>query len=609
MKVHKHEVNFYERPIHFVESWVEIEELVDWIRYENEHGRPIAVDTETTGLDIFSPGFSVRLVQFGSISCAWVVPVNEETKSGIRMALSIADRMVIHNASFDIKALNQVGLLPYSVDEAWKRSIDTKILAHLVDPIGKLSLEDVYARETGDDQTSHTAKAAKDALFKENGWTDDNGWKLVPVDAKAYVVYAGTDVLIASILHEALSPLVHDQQELIQFEHDVARLVTHLEIRGMPVDVDYAERLEAYFLKEAEEAKAICADYGVTNPNSTAQVREALLALGAVLVERTKTGQFKTDKKVLEALAENNEGTPLAELAAAIDKAKNNGKKAKAYVRRVLEGLDANGYVHADIKALEARTARMSISKPPLQQLPSGDWHVRRMFVAPPGYVFASVDYSQVELRVLAALSEEPTMMQAIADGLDLHDVTAELLYGPDFAKAQRKLAKNTNFGRVFGGGAVTLARQAGVTISEAKQAMALYDKGYPGIKRYSKKLMERAEWGKAEVLTPIGRRLPLDRNRLYAATNYIVQSTARDVLCSAMLDLEEAGLWQYAVLPIHDEVLFLLPEDEAEELVKRIEDVMSFDFFGVFLKAEGEIDGPSWGHAYGAPAIGEEPF
>jgi DNA polymerase I len=281
--------------------------------------------------------------------------------------------------------------------------------------------------------------------------------------------------------------------------------------------------------------------------------------------------------------------------------AKRAGKNKVTYVDNVLESLDANDRVHPWIHTLQARTARMSISSPPLQQLPSGDFHVRRMFVPDEGQVMGATDYAQVELRVLAVLAGERKMIDAINAGKDLHDVTAANLFGPSFSKQQRKLAKNVGFGRVYGGGATTLARQAAVSLDDAKRAMAGYDNAFPGIKRFSKKLQDKAKHGVPQVVTPAGRVLPLDRWRLYAATNYMVQSTARDVLANAMVELKAVGLGEHLLLPIHDEVLWQAPADIANEVGREIQKVMTVPFGDVILDAETDMFGPSWGHGYGA--------
>ena len=340
-----------------------------------------------------------------------------------------------------------------------------------------------------------------------------------------------------------------------------------------------------------------------------AQVAAALEAMGEELTETTDSGLTKVDKEVLMPLADLDRAWERIEartpnpLADAVLHAKRAGKWQTSYVDAFLNLRDSDNRLHASIGGLQARTARMSISRPPLQQLPSGDWKVRRAIVADPGQLIIAADYAQVEMRVLAALSGDEAMTAAILGGLDIHNAVATGMFGPDFTKAQRKLAKTTGFGEVYGGGAVTLARQSGVTVEVAKEAKRLFADGFPGIKRYGKRLQARAQYGKKEVVTVSGRHLPLDRDRLYAATNYVVQSTSRDLLAQAIVDLFDAGLGDHLLLPIHDEILAQAPAAEAPEVVAEIGRIMGSNFYGIPILSDTEVYGPTWGHGYGATA------
>ena len=151
-----------------------------------------------------------------------------------------------------------------------------------------------------------------------------------------------------------------------------------------------------------------------------------------------------------------------------------------------------------------------------------------------------------------------------------------------------------------YGGGAAALTPQTGAPLEAVKGASAEYDRVDPEIRRYSRRLQDRAQYGKREVVTASGRHLPLDRDRLYAALNYVIQSTARDVLAQAIVDLFDAGLGDHLRLPIHDEILAEAPAADAEEVAREIGRVMSVDFRGVPLTAGGEVTGRSWGHGYG---------
>jgi DNA polymerase-1 len=331
--------------------------------------------------------------------------------------------------------------------------------------------------------------------------------------------------------------------------------------------------------------------------------------MGEQLEERTASGALKVDKSVLLALADLDtnwqriEAREPNKLADAVLRAKRADKWANTYVGTFLNQRDAQNRLHPSINSLQARTARMSVSNPPLQQLPSSDWRIRRAFIADPGMLMIAADYQQVEMRVLAALSQDKTLLDAIAEGVDLHDFTAARVFGYGFTKAQRKIAKAVGFGKVYGGGAASIARQTGAPVEAVKNAISAYDQTYPGIKQFANKLQRKAEFGVKEVVTPSGRHLPLDRDRLYAATNYVVQSTARDLLAQAIVDLHLAGLGDFLLLPVHDELIAQAPADSAAEVVKEIGKVMESTFFGVEITSDPEVLGMSWGHGYGAAA------
>ena len=393
--------------------------------------------------------------------------------------------------------------------------------------------------------------------------------------------------------------------DLATFEHELAAALAILQRRGMLVDVPYTERLNDDLMAEADKYRAVAKRYGVENVNSTKQIAEALQAMGETLAEKTDSGNLKVDKGVLMPLADLDNDWELIGarkpnyLADAVLRAKRADKWATAYAGAFLDKRDERDRLHPMIGGLQARTARMSISRPPLQQLPSGDAQVRRALIADPGNVIVACDYSQIEMRVLAALAEDRKLLEAIRSGVDLHDYTATLVYGEDFTPAHRKLMKGVGFGKVYGGGAKTLSRQTGAPIGKVKSAIKAYDRTYPGIKRYSRKLQRAAGFGEKEVVTPTGRHLPLDRDRLYSATNYMVQSTARDVLAEAILDLFDAGLDEGLLLPVHDEIIAQAPEADAEEYVREISKVMNREFYDVPLTSDPEVLGASWGHGY----------
>jgi len=565
----------------------------------------LGLDCETTGLDVYAPGHRLRTVQLGDDREGWVVPF--EFCGMVREVLRGPRHFVVHNQSYDCQVLDRH--LGVRAESLAGRVHDTKIYAHLLDP--RARSEGGLGHSLKELSTVYVCESAKHAdtelkaAFRKEGLD----WASVPLDHPVYALYAGLDPILAYRLWRKLMPLVVEAQlvTLLHFEHRVQECLILSMRKGMRVDVEYATGLGGRLEAESVAARADAAGLGVSNVESTAQVARVLADMGEVLTETTETGLVKVDKSVLSALADVDlQGNRLGgrepnPLAAAALSAKRASKWKVAYVDGVLERLDSDDRVHPSINSLQARTARMSISSPPLQQLPSSDWMIRRMFVADPGEVVIAADYSQVEMRVLAALAKDRTMIDAICSGEDLHDFTARIIYGDGFTKAQRKLAKGVGFGKVYGGGAETLSRQTGADMASVTKAIAAYDRTFPGVKRLSRKLQTSAQFGKREVVTPSGRHLPLDRDRLYSAVNYAVQSTARDILAEAILRIFDAGLGQYLLVPVHDELVCSVPAEEATAILCSIREMMEIDFYGVPIKSDGAVYGPSWGHGYGA--------
>ena len=571
----------------------------------------LGFDTETTDLDIYSRGHNIRLAQFGNRDEAWVLRT-DMFGAEARDALGQDRFFTAHNAPFDWLVVDHH--LGVKLEDLGPRTFDTRILAHLLDPrseheggtgLGLKPLSAIYVDEHAPD----TQAGLNEVFRKEYKATKATGWAIIDIDHPTYVLYAGLDAILARRLFDELKNIVKGagMSHLSTFEHHLAVLLAVMQRKGVRVDVEYTEQLRDRLLKDAEEFRKVAARYGVENVNSTRQVADALVAMGETLTERTKTG-FKVDKEVLMPLADLDRDWNRIEardanlLADAVMRSKRAEKWATSYADTFLTLRDDEDRLHPFIGGLQARTARMSISKPPLQQLPSSDWMIRRALVADEGHLIISSDYDQIEMRLLAALADEKGMKQAIADGVDLHDFTASMLYGPDFTKKQRKLAKGVGFGKVYGGGATTLSRQTGAPLPEVKSAISAYDLQFPGIKRFGRKLQTRAQFGKREVVTETGRHLPLDRDRLYAATNYVCQSLARDVLAQAIVDLFDQGLGDHLLLPVHDELVAQAPKEDAEEIARLIGQTMTREFKGVPVTSTGEVAGPSWGSAYGCP-------
>lgn len=592
MRTLTHQVNDETVFVRIVSQPSEAGEFLDWIDGQSL----VAVDTETTGLDLFSSSFRVRTVQFGNPREAWVIQVENspELVEVSRVALTAAPQVVFHNATYDLLALEQG--LGIGVD--LNKITDTKILAHLVDPRevkegGKgLSLSDLtraYVSATVADEV----KDSMTVMAKEHKLTKAKLFAEIDIDDPTYLLYAGMDVVLTSRLHKALTPKVpRVSRKLIPFEHKVAWACMALERQGFLLDVEYAERFSAELKRDqAHWENLALTKFGVEKVNSGDQVAAALKELGVKDFEHTPTGKPKVDSVLLESLIKT--GTPpQAALANAVLEAKKASKWRTTWVDKFLDNRDEQNYCHAAIQPLRARTARMSITGIPAQTLPSKDWKVRRCFIAEPGNVIISADYQAQELRVLAALSGDRTMIQAFKNGDDLHQITA------DASGVERSVGKTVNFAYVYGSGPANIAKTCGISVPKAKQVIAGFESAYPGVKRLSDKLQQQARI-KGWIETPTGRRIPVDKDRPYAALNYMVQSTSRDITATALVKLYEAGFIQYVRLPIHDEIVASVPAGMAENALKLFKQYMRTEFKGVLVDTDAELYGKSWAGGY----------
>jgi len=554
----------------------------------------MAVDSETTGLDIYSEGFRLRVAQFGNKHEAWVIPVERGVPfaNAVRHQLEAARTLVLHNASYDLQVFDRH--LGIKMEMLWPKVVDTRILAHLVDPRSRdeggvgHSLEDL-TRHYIDAEIADNVKGLMLALARDSKVKKADVWKTIEFDHPDYQLYAGMDAILAARLVSLQKLVPSESQKLIRSERELAAVCSYMERRGFLLDVPYTKELSERLIDAELAHEWRAKQMGCENVFSTDQVADVLEARGITIPDRTPSGKRKVDKVLLERLIADGD-----EFAVAVYETKKARKWRTTWVDGFLNGVDADNRCHASINPLRARTARMSITGIPAQTLPAGDWLIRRCFVADKGHVMASVDYQAQELRVLAGLSGDRTMMRAFETGEDLHQITA------DTSGVDRKIGKMVNFAYVYGSGPRNIAQQAGIDVDTAKKVIAGFEKAYPKVKQLSQRLQKQATWN-GFVITPFGRRLPVDQNRPYAALNYMVQSSSRDITAQGLLRLHQAGFTQYLRLPIHDEVLASVPADKAEWGATRIGELMACTFKGVHIGTDPEVGGRSWGSLYGS--------
>ena len=583
-------------------------------------GRQVAVDTEATGLNPYASDFKLRTVQIGTERVAYVFPLDERSdelvayaRDAITSILRRSERAIMHNSAYDLIVLDRAGLLSAPLLTFQRKVDDTYLIAHLIDPrdvqepgSAGLSLKGLSSKYV-DWDAADTQSGLTDVFRREFKRTKDAGWSAPGLTQHpTYLLYAGLDVIYTARLHKELLGRLQKlgMYDLYLREQEIANITLGMEANGVLLDVDYTRKLVQDLHDESAQWQEVARSYGVENVNSTDQVAAAFIKAGITLDKKTPSGKPSVGKDVLLPLAgltpnwEIIEGANPHPLAEAVARSKRADKWRVAYAEQFLERMDSNNRVHYGIKSLAARTARMSISAPPLQQLPSGEWLIRRCFIADDGHKFISTDFSQIELRVLAALADVDQMKEAIASGADLHDRTATLVFGKGFTPKQRKLAKNVGFAYVYGGGPKKIADTAGVTVAEARRVVRGYERAFPEVPRYSEKLQESAERDGWCIWTEYGRRLPVSPDKGYAALNYEIQSTARDIFADALLKLRREGMpLDRMMMPVHDELVHQAPLAEVADQSQQVRRAMQGTFHGVTIDAESDVaTARSWG-------------
>ncbi|WP_232110008.1 DNA polymerase [Streptomyces buecherae] len=583
--------------INVVES---AEDLIAFRRFVETHGEFLGFDTETTGLDWWAEDFSVRLVQFGHATETYVLPVEADPEFGraVVWALEYARFLIAHNGKFDLHVIERCYGVP--MERLAPKLWDTQLLAHLVDPRAVkeggpgLKLEELVKHYI-DATAAEEVKGSMRELAKKYKTTKDKIWRLVDLWDEDYQRYAGMDPAWAYRLFGILYPLVPARSRargLIGWEHRLAHVMGLVERTGYLVDGDYAQAQSDKLAADKAHWEEVARSYGVENPNSNAQLAEALKGFGFELTKRTPKGQLAVDDSVLNSIDH-----PLAK---AVLSAKKAGKWKVTWFDRALAGRDAQGRVHPSINSLYARSARMSITGSiPAQTFPAGDGYVRHSFLAEEDHVTVTIDFGNMELRVMAAASGDPVMLDAFRNNADLHNLTAIAAFGPMPEGAtkhpKRKAGKGTNFTVGFGGGWRAVSSQWGIPEEDAKAAVKAFWDTYKGVKAFADRLSAEAR-KTGYIYTATGRKLPVDKGRPYAALNYYIQSSARDITARAILELHKAGYTPWIRLPVHDELVFSFPRERAAELAEKAARIMEFVFQGLLIPAEAEIGERSWG-------------
>jgi DNA polymerase I len=410
------------------------------------------------------------------------------------------------------------------------------------------------------------------------------------VDVDRATEYAAEDADVTLQLHQALWPQLEAVPSLKNLyetvEQPLVPVLYRMERTGVLVDRDLLKKQSTELAARMLElqAQAHLEAGGTFNVDSPKQLQEILFGKLAIPVMRkTPTGQPSTAEDVLEELAATY---PLPRL---ILEYRGIAKLKSTYTDKLPEQIDeGTGRIHTSYHQGVAATGRLSSADPNLQNIPirtPEGRRIRQAFIAPRGFSLVAADYSQIELRIMAHLSGDASLLSAFAEDRDVHQATAAEVFGTSLAAVsadQRRSAKAINFGLIYGMSAFGLARQLGIGRGEAQKYVDLYFERYPGVKRYMAETKQKArEAGFVETI--FGRRLYLpeiqSRNqalRQYAersAINAPMQGTAADIIKRAMIDvdawLQASATPARLIMQVHDE-LVLEVADAAVETVSR---------------------------------------
>jgi DNA polymerase-1 len=594
--------------LHLVDSVDQAMEFKRWLG--ERRPRPVlGLDTETSGLDPLARDAKVRLIQFGDGEHGWAMSWDLWKGLALEALNEWQGDWAGHNiASFDVRWIEAHS--PFRFQRHTIR--DGMIAAHIIDPLGPGALKTLSQRLV-DPRAAAGQHRLSDGMSK-NKWT----WATVPVDYPPYWQYGALDPVLSYHLDLTFASQVGDggkYAEIFDLEMAARHVVTAMQQRGARIDMDYVARTGQ---AQADYAAAImqwCRDnYRISMRQNRSLVKLFEDMGETITVFSEKTGGKSVDKYQMEVFT-HSELPGVAQLAQAVLDMRRASRNATSYFGSIEESAvyGPDGFtVHADIRTLAARTSRMSISKPPLQQIPKRDALVRAAFIAREGRVLIPVDYSQIEMRLLAHFSGDRDLRQAFieadATGGDFFVIMGREIYvDPGFKKSDKRrgLVKNTMYGKAYGAGVGKMAESAGVPYGQMEPVVKAVDARYPGIKRFMKSVEDigmrrlRNE-GQGYVVTPYGRKLPCDDDKVYALTNYLHQGHAAEIFKRALVDLDMAGLGDYMVLPVHDEILLDAPEDMAEELMNAVPKVMSnMADYAVPLTADAEGPFQSWGEKY----------
>ena len=552
----------------------------------------ISIDTETTGLD-------PRQASIIGYSFCWqageafYVPVSapqgqpqldpEEVREALRPILEDPEIQKIgQNLKYDMVVLRREGIRLRGI------AFDTMVADYLDQPGQRShSLEDLSRR-----YLNHQMIPISDLIGRGK-----NQKRLDEIDVEEVAQYAAEDadvpIRIVDKLHEKL-----EEKGLLELFHEVEmpliEVLAELQFNGIGLDTEHLRRLSAELATTIDQLKeqiyqAAGAEFNIDSPMQLGKVLFEDLQLP--VIKRTKTGP-STDAEVLGELSKRTESP----LPAMLIQYRQQAKLKSTYLDALPELVHSEtGRIHSSFKQDVAATGRLSSTDPNLQNIPvrtEQGRQIRRAFQPQPGWQLLAADYSQIELRVLAHFSSDPSLRRAFEEGADIHCRVASEVYGVELSEVtseMRRSAKAINFGVIYGQTSFGLAKALDIDKQDAAAFIESYFSEYPGVERFFEETLDQC-CQDGYVSTILGRRRSIEGVRRQEkrkgsrfrnlperiAVNTVIQGSAADLIKQAMIRLYQlmAGqqLQSRMLLQIHDELVFEVPEEEHQQMVTLVE-------------------------------------
>jgi DNA polymerase-1 len=578
-----------ERRYETVNSWEQFEAWLTTI----DAAALTALDTETTALDPLraqlvglslsvEPGRAAYIPVGHRGPDATVQLPRDEVLAKLRPWLESAEhKKVGQHLKYDAQVLANYGIELNGIEH------DTLLQSYVLESHRPHDMDNLALRHLGVKTIKYEEVAGKGA--------SQIGFDEVAVDRATE--YAAEDADVTLRLHQALYPQVHVESGLEhvyrQIELPTARVLRIMERHGVLIDRDLLVRqsneLGNRMLELQAQAYALAG--GEFNLNSPKQIGEIFFQrLQLPVVKKTPSGVPSTDEDVLQKLAEDY---PLPKVL--LDY-RGLSKLKSTYTDKLPKMINPDtGRVHTNYAQAVAVTGRLASNEPNLQNIPvrtAEGRRIREAFIAPPGHRIVSADYSQIELRIMAHISGDESLLRAFKDGEDVHRATAAEIFSVargEVSSDQRRIAKVINFGLIYGMSAFGLSANLGITRDAAKLYIDRYFTRYPGVARYMDETRLVAK-RRGYVETVFGRRLwlpeinggngPRRQAAERAAINAPMQGTAADLIKLSMIAvqrwLETSGVKSKLIMQVHDELVLEVPDAELEEVCVKVPHLMS---------------------------------